>query len=122
MALFMLFNYMLRSSCVRYSPIAVEFIVAAMLISTAHSWGYISAFFNRLSGVMYISRYCYSLFLVQAALVTFFRLNHNFGLEAHTCSLIIFGAAIPLVLIEYHLVEKWLVPKLRNYLFQKESF
>ncbi len=115
MALFMLFNYMFRPSCVYYSPIAVELMVAAMLISAAHSWGYISAFFNRLSGIMYISRYCYSILLAQGVLMTCFYFNHNFGLEARTCSLIIIGSAIPLVLLEYHFVEKWLVPKLVNY-------
>lgn len=103
-----LFNYMY---CLpRVKNIAVELMVAASLISAAHGWGYLSAALNRMGWIMYISRYTYSLFIVQGMLVQYVRFNHNFGMNAHICSLLIFTAALPLVLIEYHLVEKWLIP------------
>lgn len=110
MVLFMLFNYMYRRSLVNYSFIAVELVIAAWMISSVHGWGYLSAALNRMGWITRISRYTYSLLLVQGMLVGFFAFNHNFGLKgAHLC-LVIFSAAIPFVLIEYHLVEKRLVP------------
>lgn len=115
LGLFMLFNYMYRSSWVfHYSPIAVELTVAALLISAAHSWGYISAFLNRFGGIMYVSRYTYSLLLVQGVLVSYFRFYNNFGINPRHCTIIIFCLAIPLVLIEYHLIEKWLTPIIKK--------
>lgn len=113
-ALFMIFNFMYRRTLVQYHFIAVHLVTAALLISAAHGWGYISAFLNRVSGVMYVSRYTYSLLLIQGMLVTYFHTNHNFGMDAHTCSLIVFTAAIPLVLIEYHVIEKWLTPIIKR--------
>ena len=115
----MLFNFMFRTSTVHYSPLAVQLVFASFLISASHSWGYISAFFNRMSGIMYISRYTYSLFLVQSVLISYFRLQSDLGLNGINNRFIIFGSAIPLVLIEYHFIEKWLVPKLKLF-FIKE--
>lgn len=120
-ALFMLFSFTYRRSCVHYNPIAVELATAMLLISAKHSWGYLSDILNRLSRIIYISRYTYSILLVQGMLVHFFRFNHNFRLEAHYCSLIICGIAIPFILIEYHFVERFLVPRIRNYLCQKKE-
>lgn len=116
LALIMLFNYVYRGTLVHYHLVAMHLITAALLISAAHSWGYISAFLNRFCGVMYASRYTYSLLLIQGMLVHYFRFNHNFEMNAHTCSLIIFVAAVPLILLGYHLVEKWLVAKLKRLL------
>lgn len=118
-ALFMLFSYMYRTSLVHYRPIVVELVFAALLVSSSHSWGYISAFFNRIGSITYVSRYTYSALLAQGMLCRYFVYNHNFGLNPHSCSLIIAGALIPLVLIEYHFVQKWLVPKFKL-LFTKE--
>ncbi len=112
-ALFMLFNYMYRTSRAPYSPIAMEFVVAMLLVSATHSWGYLSKFLNRISGVMWFSRYTYSLLLSQATLCSYFGFHHKFNLPYPTFPLVIFGAAIPLTLIEYHFVERWLVPKLK---------
>ncbi len=114
LALFMLFNFMYRTSLVHYRFIAVHLATAALLISAAHGWGYISAFLNRFSGVMYVSRYTYSLLLIQGMLVVYFRVNHNFGMDAHVCSLIILCASVPLILIEYHIIEKWLTPAIKR--------
>ncbi len=114
LAIFMLFNLMYRTSLVHYHFIAVEIITAALLISAAHSWGYISSLLNRCSGIIYVSRYTFSLFIIQGMLVHFFRFNHNFGMDGHICSLIIFGAAVPLVLTEYHIIEKRITPAIKR--------
>ena len=117
--LFMLFSYMYRTSLVHYQPIAVELIFAVLLVSASHSWGYITDFLNRISGITYLSRYTYSILLAHGVLVHYFYYNHNFGIKPHSCSLIIAGALIPLVLVEYHFVEKWLVPRIKQ-LFTRE--
>lgn len=114
-ALYMLVGYMCWSSRVKYDPIAMELAVAALLISASRSWGIISAVLNRCSGVTYLSRYTYSLLLTQGALVAYFHCNRNFGMSGHTCAWIILGAVVPLVLIEYHLIEGWLVPRLKPF-------
>lgn len=113
LALFMIFNFMYRTSLAYYNGFAVYIVTAALLISAAHSWGYISGLLNRFGGVMYVSRYTYSLFLIQGMLIYFFNYKRHFGLDAHCCSLIILIAAVPLTLIEYHFVEKWLAAKLK---------
>lgn len=110
-----LFNHMFCTPHARTEDIAVELVVGMLLISAAHSWGMLSYALNRLGCVVYVSRYTYSILLAQGALVQFFRFNHNFMLDSHLCSLIIFCAAIPLTLTEYHFVERWLVPKLKLY-------
>ena len=118
--LFMLFSYMYRTSLVHYRPIAVELIFAVVLVSASHSWGYITSFLNRISGITYLSRYTYSILLAHSVPCHYFYDNHNLGMNPHSCSLIIAGAIIPLVFLEYHFVEKWLVPKLKLF-FVKES-
>lgn len=111
----MLFNYMYRTSLVHYNFVAVQIMVALLLISAAHSLGYISVLLNRFSGIMYVSRYTYSILLIQGMLVRYFYVNHNFGMNSRDCFFIILAVAIPLVLTEYHLIEKWLVPRLLSF-------
>lgn len=120
-ALFMMVSFMYCSSRVHYNPIAVDLIVAALLVSSSRNWGCISALFNRFRGIMYLSRYTYSILLVQGALVCHFRYNHNFGLDSHTSSLIILISSIPLILIEYHLIEKWTVPRLKLFFINEQQ-
>ena len=112
-ALFMLFSYMYRTSLVHCQTIAVELMFAVLLVSASHSWGYITGFLNQIGGIIYFSRYTYSTLLAHGVLVHYFYDNHNFGMDPHSCSLIIGGTLIPLVLIEYHFVEKWLVPRIK---------
>ena len=121
MALFMLFSFMYRTSLMHCRPITVELVFAFLLVSSSHSWGYISAFFNQIGNITYISRYTYSTLLAQGMLCRYFSYNHNFGIDPHSCTLIIAGALIPLVLLEYHFVEKWLVPRLKLFFIKEPS-
>ena len=114
LTLFMIVSYMYRTTEVPYDPIALEFAAALLLISVYHSWGAVSALLNRISWIMYISRYTYSILLVQGMLIYYFKFNHNFGMTPSTCVWIIFLVAIPCIMIEYHLIEKRVSPYLVN--------
>ena len=114
-SLVLMFNFMYRSSQVRYSFIAVEFSFAFLLISASHSWGLISSLVNRMSWVQLVSRYTYSFLLAQAALFRYMYVNRSFHLEGPIAALVILIAVIPMTLIEYHLIEGWLVPKLKRF-------
>lgn len=114
-SLVLMFNYMYRSSQVRYSFIAVEFSFAFLLISASHSWGLISTLVNRMSCVQLVSRYTYSFLLAQAALFRYMDVNRSFHLERPVAALVILIAVIPMTLIEYHLIEGCLVPKLKRF-------
>lgn len=116
-ALVLMFKFMYRSSQVQYnfSFIAVEFSFAFLLISVSHSWGLISTLVNRMSWVQLISRYTYSFLLAQAALFRYMDVNRSFHLERPVAALVILIAVIPVTLIEYHLIEGWLVPRLKRF-------
>lgn len=92
------------------------FIMGAFMISVAHSWGYISAFFNKLNWVQYASRYSLpALFghIISLHILTRYRF---FGWSDLYCYIFVIGGGILLGVIEYHIVEKWLVSKIKAYL------
>ena len=118
LALFMLFGYLLTGpENFRFTLLEIELTFTILLVSIAHNLGYISSFLNRMNWVMYASRYTYSLLVaqivsVQCVLVCF----SDYFLSDENKVVIMIGGGISLAIIEYHLVEKFLVPKIRMYL------
>ena len=118
-ALYMLFNYMLRASRVRFSSFEVELVFAVLMISIANSWGYISAIFNRMSWIQLFSRYTYP-FLIGHALMIKLVCLETFQ-NTNSKAIMVAGGGILLGIIEYHLVEKFLVPKIKSYLSKERN-
>lgn len=109
-ALYVLFSYMYRSSLVHFRFISIELIFAMLIISGVKGLGLISDLLNRHSCVMHISRYVYSFLLCHGMVIHCFNVHRSFGIEPYKCVWIIVCLTVLFTLIEYHLVEKRLVP------------
>ena len=68
MVLYMLFDYMTFSR-VRFSALEVELALTLLLVSVAHSLGYISQIFNRMKWIQFLSRYTYPFLMGHAVMI-----------------------------------------------------
>ena len=116
-----LFNYIVRPKHVHFSYYEMEVLFALLLISISLSQGYISAFFNRIHQVMYVSRYVYPAFVGQMITMGIIRKYNNFGWNEWYSATFVICGGILLGIIEYHLVEKYLLPKILNYFKPSEK-
>ena len=117
LALFILFGYLLTGpENFRFTLLEIELMFTILLISIAQNLGYISSLLNRMNWVMYVSRYTYSLLVAQIVLANCVRLPMASFLSNENKTVMVIGGGILLAIIEYHLVEKFLVPQIRTYL------
>ena len=122
LALFILIDYLVAGSeNFRFTLLEIELMFTILLISIAQNLGYISSLLNRMNWVMYASRYTYSFLVAHIVFVRCARLSAVCFLSAENKAIMIIGGGILLGVIEYHLVEKFLVPKMRTYLNQKQT-
>ncbi len=117
-AFYMLFSYMFRGSHVKYTPLEVDLVFSLLMLSLASGQGYISAVLNRMTWIQFFSRYTYS-FLMGCAIMMQCVHKLRIMLNYDNKGIIVIGGGILLGIIEYHLIEKFLVPKIGNYLIQK---
>lgn len=120
-AFYLLFNHMFRTSSFRFSIYEAELVLTLLMISTALSWGYISAAFNRMSWIQNFSRYSYPFLVGHAVMLTCVKQSSFSCFSAYNKSIMVVGGGILLGVIEYHLVEKYLVPKIRAYLSRDQG-
>lgn len=113
MCLVYIYKYMFDTKNCSLGYLEMTMVMGAFLISISRSWGYISQFFNRLSAVQYVSRY--TLPTLFGHIICFHVLGRfqNFGWGEYPRAIFVIGGGIMLGVIEYHLVEKWLVPKIK---------
>ena len=118
LALFILLGYLLIGpENIRFTPLEIELTFTILLVSIAHNLGYISSSLNRMNWVMYASHYTYSLLVAQIVSVRCVLVCLSaYFLSDEKKVIIMIGGGILLAIIEYHLVEKFLVPKIRTYL------
>lgn len=114
LALYILLDYM-RHSRVRFSPLEVELALTLFMVSVAHSLGYISSILNRISWIQFFSRYTYPFLIGHAVMIKCVK-EYASSLDNDYKAVMVIGGGILLGVIEYHLVEKFLVPKIRAYL------
>ena len=117
----MILLFLYRRDHLLCGPIAVEMSMAMLLISAANNWGYITTFFNRVSVIHYISRYCYSLLVCHGMLIALFKRNKNFAMDPTSSVYVYLIATIIFTLLEYHLIERFLVPKIKAYLSRDQK-
>ena len=120
LALFILIGYLMAGSeNFRFTLLEIELMFTILLISIAQNLGYISSLLNHMNWVMYASRYTYSFLVAHIVLVRC--VKSSVFLNAENKAIMIVGGGALLGVIEYHLVEKFLVPKMRTYLNQKQT-
>lgn len=92
------------------------------LISSYHSLGYLSSFLNRQSWVYYYSRYTYQILMVHAIPIKLMLQKgmwQNLPIP-HQVFILLF-ISIAGAMVEYHLVENKLVPRLERWLGEEEK-
>ena len=114
LALYMLFDYMTYSR-ERFSFLEVELALTLFMVSVAHSLGYISSILNRISWIQFFSRYTYPFLIGHAVMIKCVK-KYASLLDNDYKGVMVIGGGILLAVIEYHLIEKFLVPKIRAYL------
>ena len=117
--LYMLFDYMTYSR-VRFSSLEVELALTLLMVSVAHSLGYISSIFNRVRWIQFFSRYTYPFLMGHAVMIKCVQ-KYASSLDNHYKAAMVIGGGILLGVIEYHLIERFLVPKIRSYLNQNQE-
>ncbi len=108
------FNFLGRSNHCRFNFLEMEIAFALLLVSISHSLGYISSFLNKMDKICLISRYVYPVFLGHIVPLRILNDNNSFGLDGITSALVIYAGAIVIGIFEYHLIEKRLLPFLKN--------
>lgn len=118
---FSMIGYIIYPRIYTFSFWEMEVVFAILMISIKSSYGYISTMLNRCCKIQYVSRYTYSIFLGHIVPIRLLLSSPNkFGLSESNCTLLIFGGAIVIGIIEYHLIEQKLVPYLKKY-FKENS-
>lgn len=117
--LFVLLKFMIRGT--NFDFLELEIIFGILLISISKSWGYLSAYFNRISSVQFYSKYSYQVFLMHIFPLRLLLKYNSFGFEPVTCVFLIFGGAIVLGVFEYHMIEGKLLPYLKKIVVKNEA-
>ena len=103
------------------SYVGCQLIFMLFLISVSHSYGYISYYLNKASFIQLVSRYTFPALLGHIVLHPYVRFHPVFKEGSfHNAALVILGGTA-LGIVEYHLIERWLVPKIKNALSQDSS-
>lgn len=113
------FNYIARSSHIRFNFWEMEVVFGILLICIANSLGYITSYLNKISKIQLISRYTYPIFLGHIPFIKYLLSHQNCGFDDTTCSLIVLWGATLIGIFEYHVIEKKIVPWITKY-FTKE--
>lgn len=113
--LYYLFTYMARTPHAHISYWEMDILAAILLISICTSAGYISSILNKCRHIQYLSRYAYATFVGQMVSMGLIVKYKHFGWEYPYAAAFVMLGAIAFGILEYHLVEKKLVPKIRQY-------
>lgn len=91
-------------------------IFGMLMISASHSLGYISAFFNKQSWISVLSKYAYSIFVMNMLLIRILEeRRYSLSLVSYMCMFI--GGCVVFGILEYHFIEKKLFPFLKKKIF-----
>ena len=115
LALIISLGYLTSPANFRFTALEIKCTFIILLILISWGTGYLSAFLNRMSWLMYLSRYTYSFLLGQIVLMHCMRTSLMSSLSIDNKAIIAMGGIL-LGLIEYHLIERFLVPRIRAYL------
>ena len=108
------FHHIIDTRHSSFSYLGILIVFSILLISISQSYGYFSAVLNKASWVQCISRYTLPVFFSQITVMAVMVKYKGFGLSCIPGMIIFLVAAIILGVIEYHVIEQYLVPKLKK--------
>ena len=111
-ALLHFFIYLFGKSS--YGYIEIQVLFALLLISLSNSLGYLSSLMNKIPSISVVSRYCFSVYIMHEVQLHW-RAHFLPEFKYIDGAIFIVGGGIVLGVLEYHLIEKFLVPKLTLY-------
>ena len=112
-----IFNCIIRSSILNsvvrswrgyLNILEIEIVFTILLICISNSLGYITAYMNKIKNIRFLSKYAYGIFLGHIPIIKYLLKYTHLG--DLTCFLIIIIGAVILGVLEYHIVEKKIVP------------
>lgn len=96
----------------RLSYIEMQLLGVCLIVSVAHSWGYISIVLNKLCCIQYISRYTFSWLIGHMICINILQHGCRYDYGPALNVIFIAGGGLILGIIEYHLFECFLLKKL----------
>lgn len=90
--------------------------MAMLMLSISQSWGYLSQMLNKCARIQYISRYVFPSLMGHMVMMRLLDTHNKFNLEFSDALMLVIAGGITLGIIEYHLVEKFIVPKIAKYI------
>ena len=108
------FSYLIFPKSTPFTFLEIQIIFGILMISFNSSYGYISTILNNISYIKYISRYTYSIFLAHIIPIRLLDSLSQKNISEFKVFFIVFGMAISICILEYHLIEKKLVPWLKK--------
>lgn len=111
-----LFKSALYAKHFHLSAIEMELLGVVFMISVANSWGYVSTLLNKLSFIQLFSRYTFSALIGHIICMRLMFKFKNFGMCDYSSTISVIGGGILIAIIEYHLIEKIVIPKIKAFL------
>lgn len=96
-------------------------VMSLLLLSISQSWGYLSQLLNKCSHIQYVSRYVFPALVGHIIAMKLIDTYHKFGFGLAGGIIFVIGMSVVIGVIEYHLIEKMLIPKLRSYFLRKDD-
>ena len=115
-ALYSVNNFLARPEISNHSYYEMEVLFSLLLISLSQSQSVISYIFNKFGFIQKISRYMFPMLMGQIVMMNLMQTHNAFGLDYITGISTIMVGSFVLGVIEYHLVERTLVPIIDKYL------
>lgn len=112
------FSYLIFPGSIPFTSLEIQIIFGILIISFNSSYGYLSTILNNMSYIQYISRYTYSIFLAHIIPIRLLDSLSQKNMSEFKVFFIVFGTAIAIGILEYHLIEKKLVPWLKKCLIK----
>lgn len=88
--------------------------MALLLLSISQSWGYLSQLLNKCARIQYVSRYVFPALMGHMVMMRLLDTYHQFNLDFTKGLILVIGGSITLGVMEYHLVERYLLRKIRG--------
>lgn len=86
--------------------------MAMLILSISQSWGYLSQLLNRCSRIHYVSRYVFPALMGHIVMMRLLDTHNKFNFDFSEALIFVIGGGAILGVIEYHLIESYLVPKI----------
>ena len=120
LCLIAVFRFSVYTNHSRMTQPEIIMTLALLILFCSQSWGYISAGLNSIRWVQLFSRYVFSCLIGHIIMHRWLAMHGYFDLSLgwRICACIVCSVCVGV--LEYHLIERWLVPMLARYFFPKK--